>query len=310
MGAFHCPIGAAAPNTAGCIRCGLCTAQTQAEFAAASQCLRTYLKEHAPHPAAIRKIAVCGKGGVGKSTISALLARVLANFGYRVLIMDTDESNPSLSRSLGLSEIPKPLRNVKTPGKAEMCGMWILADSFTIDDIPTEYLATDKNLSLITVGKVEDPFQGCACTLGVLARELMQNLVLQDGEILIADIEAGLESFGRGVERGADTVIAVLEPTMDSLDVAARVQYMAEGVGISRIRAIVNKSPSDKVSDILFSRLIDRGIRYLGAIPTDPATSLHALDGSVIQAEDPIYQAVLYLTELLLDENAMDHPLL
>ena len=91
MGGFHCPLGAMAPGTEGCIGCGLCSADSKAEYAKAAELLRAWIREHAPRPAAVRKMAVCGKGGVGKSLLTAVFARSFAGFGYRVLVVDTDD---------------------------------------------------------------------------------------------------------------------------------------------------------------------------------------------------------------------------
>ncbi len=309
MGGFHCPLGAMAPGTEGCIGCGLCSAKEKAEFAAAAEKLRAYLKEHAPRPAVIRKMAVCGKGGVGKSLLTATFARVLAGFGYRVLVLDTDESNPTLARALGLTPPEKCLRSVDDRYDPVECGDWI-RDVMTIDEIPAEFISfsEDGQIALVTVGKIEDPFQGCACKFGLLARELMLNLQLSEREIVIVDVEAGVESFGRGVERGADTVIAVAEPSMDSVEVAEKVRYMAEGVGIARVRVIANKVPSEEIGEALLELLAERDIRYLGYLPLGKDVSMHALTGTPLAETDETFRRIRDMLVLLLDENEMEHP--
>ncbi len=308
MGGFHCPLGAIAPKTEGCISCGLCSAAAPEEFSAASDKLRAYLKEHAQICGKIRKIAVCGKGGVGKSTITAIFARALADYGYKTLVLDTDESNPALARTLGLAAPQKNLVFTDNESTPVLCGSW-LKDSFSLSDIPEEYRASSGNLMLTVAGKIEDPLQGCACTFSALSTEFMQNLTLADGQIALADIEAGVESFGRGVERGVDTIIIVLEPSLDSLEIAGKIKYMAEGIGISRIRAVINKVPDAEMAEMIFDALAENEIRYLGAVMTDKDAPKRAFAGKIPAKTDEIYKSTAALLRLLLDENEMDYAL-
>ena len=98
MGEFHCPVGALFYDDETCIDCGMCIARTKGEMVKASKKIRAYLKEHANKKNAIKKIAVCGKGGVGKSTTVTLMANALRRKNYDALVLDTDESNPGLYR--------------------------------------------------------------------------------------------------------------------------------------------------------------------------------------------------------------------
>ncbi len=301
-------MGAMSPGNDGCIRCGLCTASGREEVAAAAEVLRAYIREHAPRPRRAEKIAVCGKGGVGKSTVCAALARSLADLGYTVLVLDTDESNPALARALGLPACGTALRNTGLGPEPADSLPWIRED-MTLSDIPEAYVSSSGNLRLVTAGKIEDPLAGCACASGALARLLMLNLQLSDTEIVLADIEAGVESFGRGTERGADTVIAVLEPSVDSLEVAEKIRYMAEGLGISGFRAVLNKVPDGETAELMQDMLAEREIRYLGSLPLSRDVSLHALKGTPLEKTDPTYLRIEEMLKLFLDENEMDYPL-
>ena len=308
MGGFHCPLGAVSPGNEGCIRCGLCTASAAEEYAEAADRLRAYIRANAPRPRRMEKIAVCGKGGTGKSTVTAAMARNLTDLGYRVLVLDTDESNPTLARALGLPACASPLHDTDVRAETAESLPWIRQD-MTLSDIPPAYVSSAGGLMLVTAGKIEDPFAGCACTMSALARLLMLNLQLNEGEIVLADVEAGVESFGRGTEQGADTVLAVLEPSLDSLEVAERIRYMAEGLGISRIRAIVNKTPDDATAERMLELLAEREIRYLGSLPLSADVSLHALAGTPLEKTDPTYREIGRMLKLFLDENEMDYPL-
>ena len=308
MGGFYCPMGAMSPGNDGCIGCGLCTASGREEYAAAADRLRAYIRDHVPLRRRTEKIAVCGKGGVGKSTVCAVLARSLADLGYRVLALDTDESNPTLARALGLPACGNALRNTGLRPEAAVSMPWLRED-MSLSDIPPEYVSSSGNLMLVTAGKIEDPLAGCACASGALARTLMLDLQLAEGEIVLADIEAGVESFGRGTERAADTVIAVIEPSLDSLEVAEKIRYMAEGLGISQFRAVVNKVPDAETAERMQEMLSEREIRFLGSLPLAGDISRHALTGTPLEKTDPSYAAIGRMLELFLDENEMEYPL-
>jgi len=274
MGLFHCPMGAAFYDDDPCIDCGMCYAKSKDEMVEASKKLREYIRAHAPKNSTVRKIAVCGKGGVGKSTVVTLLANALRDAGYSVLVLDTDESNPGLFRMFGFKEQPKPLTTVlrRLPsGKKEPDAEWLKPDEIAVRDIPSDYIASRDGLRFLMVGKIEDPFQGCACSMASIARDLVAKLAVQDKEVMLIDMEAGIESFGRGVERNVDTVLVVVEPSFESMALAERIVYMAEGMGISRARAILNKVPSEKTKQKMIEELDKKRVKTLGTIYYDPA---------------------------------------
>lgn len=309
MGSFHCPVGAATSGSPGCIRCGLCTAGTRAERIAAADRIREHIRMSAPvRSAEIRKIAVCGKGGTGKSTVTALLARSLLSFGYGVLVIDTDESNPSLHRMLGMSRSPLPLDRLLDRDTAPETGTeWLQTDPLAFGGIPEPFAVRAGRLTLVCAGKIEDPFSGCACAAAVLARELVMNLSTAPDEIVIADLEAGVESFGRGLEQGVDTVLAIVEPSMDSVLLAGKIRYMAEGLGIRRIRAVVNKVSDTALERRIAGMLSESGVRCLGALPAGRDIADASLSGCPVE-EGPSLDRLRQLTEWLLDEADMDHP--
>src|SRR4030067_940650 len=127
MGTFHCPMGSPFYGDDVCIECELCMARTKEEAAAALEKIRDHLRPLSPPTVPGKKIAVCGKGGTGKSTTVALMARALAAGGHRVLVVDTDESNPGLHRLFGFDRVPKPLVDVlvNLPSIADrQCNEW------------------------------------------------------------------------------------------------------------------------------------------------------------------------------------------
>ena len=282
MGIFHCPMGAAFYDDEVCIDCGMCSATTEAEMVEASKKIRAYLKAHAASKGPIKKIAVCGKGGVGKSTIVNLIANTLRGEGYCILVLDTDESNPGLYRMFGFDKQPKPLIRLLSrfsAGQPEPNTEWITRDEIAIQDIPAEYILNRDGLKFLMVGKIEDPFQGCACSMADITRDLMGKLVVKDKEVALIDMEAGIESFGRGVERNVDTVLMIVEPSFESMALAEKIGYMAQGMGISRVQAILNKVPSDNTRQRMIEELNKRSIRTIGTVYYDPQISEAGFEG-------------------------------
>ncbi|MDD5289032.1 MAG: P-loop NTPase [Dehalococcoidales bacterium] len=282
MGLFHCPLGAAFYDDEPCIDCGMCYADTSEEMVKASEKLRTYLKATAMKKSSIKKITISGKGGVGKSTATILLTNAFLAEGYSVLVVDTDESNPGLYRMFQFDKEPRPLIKLLSRfalGEPEPDTEWITREKLTIQDIPADYILSRGNLKFLMVGKISEPFQGCACSMADITRDLMGKLVLGDKEIIIVDMEAGVESFGRGVERNADTVLMIVEPSFESMALAEKIGYMAEGMGISRVRAILNKVPTETIRQKMVEELVKKNIKIAGTVFYDPKISEAGFEG-------------------------------
>jgi CO dehydrogenase maturation factor len=288
-----------------CIDCGMCSATTKEAMVEASQKIRAYLKSHTEKMDAIHKIAVTGKGGVGKSIVVTLLANVLKRRGYRIFILDTDESNPGLYRMFGFDKEPKPLMALLSRfslGEPEPSNEWITCEQISIQDIPSEYILDLDGLKFLTVGKIVDPFQGCACSIADMSRGLVAKLVLKDRELLLVDTEAGIESFGRGVERSVDTVLVVVEPSFESLALAEKIAYMAEGMGIGRVRAILNKVSSEQVRQRMIEELNKKNVKPIGTIYFDPQLGEAGFEGKALGDSKATLDMEL-ITDLLLQES-------
>lgn len=273
MGIFHCPFGCVYYDDEGCIDCGLCAATTNEEMVEASKKVRAYLKAHAKQGGPINKIAFSGKGGVGKSTTVTLMAKALAGLNYTVLVLDTDESNPGLYRLLGFEKAPKPLLSLMsrfsyTEEPADDTH-WIMLPEIKVTDIPPAYFSDQDNIKFLMVGKIDDPFQGCACSMADVTRGLVSRLSLDENEILLIDMEAGVESFGRGVERSVDLVLSIVEPSFESMALAEKIVYMAEGMGIDRVGALLNKVPSEDIKEKMIAELKKKNVQTLGTIHFD-----------------------------------------
>jgi CO dehydrogenase maturation factor len=241
-----------------------------------------------------RKIAVCGKGGSGKSTVVALLARSLQDRGVRVLVVDSDESNPGLYRVLGFEQRPKPLLEL-VGGKKQVFPTFsdeaaarenlLTRKGFGIADLPDDYVVERDDIGLVCVGKILQSLEGCACPMGVLNREFLKRLLLQEDEMVVVDMEAGVEHFGRGVETSIDSVLIVTEPSFDSLELAEKISALAAEVGVERVWTILNKVGSAEIAARLRKELNGRGISVIGAIGYESEIFESGLEGRPVRRD-------------------------
>jgi len=220
------------------------------------------------------KVIVAGKGGCGKSTVSTLLAKALAKRGSKVLVIDTDESNFGLHTHLGLKR-PEDFMNYFGGKKVLFEKVKSLKERWEIDELPTEYLTEKGNIKLLAMGKIYDFGEGCACPINALSSRFLEILELKDDEFLIADTDAGIEHLGRGVERGCDLILVVVEPSQESIGLANRITEMARGID-KRVYYILNKIDS-KTEALLFEAL--DGSRVIAAVPQDERILQYGLEG-------------------------------
>ena len=243
------------------------------------------------------KISVCGKGGSGKSAITTLLADGMRDKGFQVLVVDSDESNSGLYRMLGFENPPVPILELvggkkkvksvfpKTPlAQSEQEINVIARSQIHLNDIPPQHILRRDGISLVSIGKILQALEGCACPMGVLSREFLKKLYLKDNEIAIVDMEAGIEHFGRGVETSIDSVLLVVDPSFESLQLADKVNSMTREIGIKRTLAVLNKVPSDDIAFKLEEKLRNKGIDTIGCIPYDAEIFEAGLEGRPVQS--------------------------
>jgi CO dehydrogenase maturation factor len=249
------------------------------------------------------KLAVCGKGGSGKSTITALLARSFSKRGFQVLVIDSDESNSGLYRKLGMKSSPIPImdmiggrkgfkekKSAKIAVGSGAASQDLLVDeSLSISDIAPEHIASRNGISLVIVGKIEQAMEGCACPMGVVNREFLHKLNLNSNQIVIVDTEAGLEHFGRGLETTIDGMVIVVDPSFESIDYAEKAFSLAKASGIDNIWVIINKANSDKTVEKLQSLLDSRNIPLTDHIDFDDNIFETELEGQSLVDAAPIY---------------------
>ena len=249
------------------------------------------------------KISVCGKGGSGKSTMVALLANVAQKKGYRVLVVDADESNSGLFRMFGFTSPPRPLMELvggKDSLKAKMGSANVLSEShIATDDIPGECLLQKDRIKFVAIGKILQSLEGCACPMGVLSREFLKKLTLQDNELVIVDMEAGVEHFGRGVDTSIDSVLIVIEPPLESINVGQKIHELATGIGIKNVWAIINKSASTDVCIRVKKELRERNINIAGVIYFDSGIYNSSMEGTIPERGAAVIEAERIMDTIL-----------
>lgn len=222
------------------------------------------------------RIAVCGKGGSGKSTVSALLAKEMAKT-KNVLVLDIDESNYGLHSQLGIAA-PKDLmeyfggktgfkeKQRATPKKTQFWGLAANGNTsdqpaqqsrffnkrWSFSDLPPEFVGEKDGVRLMAVGKIHDFGEGCACPMGVLTREFLENLDLGKDDIVIVDTEAGTEHFGRGVDKDFDLILVVVDPSYESLKLSKKFEEFGAQCGC-RVYFVLNKVEPDIREEMLNS---------------------------------------------------------
>ena len=248
------------------------------------------------------KISICGKGGSGKSVLTTLLADQAVSRGCGVLVVDSDESNSGLFKMLGFENPPVPLMELlggKKKLKEKMRHPNILAKAhLSSKDIPPPHLISRNGLMLVSIGKILQALEGCACPMGVLSREFLKKLRLGENEIAIIDMEAGVEHFGRGIDEGIDRILLVVEPSFESLNVAEKIKGIAAGMN-KAVSAVLNKIDSDKIAHKLENELRTKNIQIIGTIPNDPLVFEACLEGSTIGVGEAFHAAGRVLDDLL-----------
>jgi len=243
------------------------------------------------------KIAICGKGGTGKSTVVALFAGEFKKSGMRVAVIDSDESNSGLFWMLGLERQPRPLMDFlggrkgiqdriaarSQDNQSEQKMSIFLQDTIPMEDIPEDYRVENERTRLIAIGKIKQSLEGCACPMGILCREFLKKLRLGDKEIAIVDMEAGIEHFGRGVEKSVDAVVAVIEPSLESINLAQKIADLASGSGAKFAGVVMNKVSSDKTHETMTSELKKRSLPVLGQITFSQEIVNACLQGQPIE---------------------------
>ena len=218
------------------------------------------------------KIAITGKGGVGKSTLSAALALLLTENGNKVLAIDADP-DANLAGALGIPQeiqdaiIPiskqTELIEERTGAKVNQYGQMFKLNP-EVSDISDTYATVHNGIPLLVLGAIRRGGGGCACPENILLRALVRDLILHKDETLILDMEAGIEHLGRSTASGVDIMIVVVEPGQMSIDCARRILELSAEVGISSVYIVGNKVRDQEDRDFIVNSL--PGTQLLGFV--------------------------------------------
>jgi CO dehydrogenase maturation factor len=236
---------------------------------------------------------MCGKGGSGKSSVLTLMARVLSVKGYPVLALDGDASNPGgLARLLsGLKQGPKPLIDffggrtcvtcpVDDPSPLTRKGDTgaIPENNIMPGEIGPAYFNRKDNVTLFQVGKIRGAYEGCDGPMSKVTRDF----VVQGDDVVLIDVEAGIEHFGRGIERNVDAVLVVVDPSFESFSIAERARELCAEMQITNVWAVLNKVGSKEMERQMMKALDERTVGVLGVVRHDPEVARAGLRGTAL----------------------------
>jgi CO dehydrogenase maturation factor len=243
------------------------------------------------------KIAVTGKGGVGKTLLSALLIREYARKGFSVLAIDADPDT-NLASTLGfphpetiipISEI-KELVEERTGSKQDQPGTLFKLNP-RVDDIPEKYARRLDGIRLMVMGRLKRGGSGCYCRENTLLQALITHLLLIRNEVVILDMAAGIEHLSRATARAVDKLIIVVEPSRKSLETGLIIKQLASDIGIKNLAVVGNKIRNQTDRDFLISNL--PGFDFLGFIPFDPAIINAEVSGiSPLESSRPVLSEI------------------
>jgi len=221
------------------------------------------------------KLAVAGKGGVGKTLLAGTLSRLLARDGYRVLAVDADPAM-NLAYAVGVPEevaskiVPVAENRQLIEERAGKLFGEIYTLTPKVDDIADRFgVVGPDGVRLLVMGTIRYGGSGCMCPANALIRALISHLTLARDEAIVMDMEAGLEHLGRGTARGFDALICVVEPGRQSLETARKILRLSDHIGIRRVYAVGNKVMDDEGRRFVQEGVSTLGLELLGIIPYD-----------------------------------------
>jgi len=257
------------------------------------------------------KVAVSGKGGVGKTLVAAGLAYSLAKKGFKTIAIDADPS-PNLALTLGLSSeeagrilpISENKQLVEAKTSTGYAGVFRL--TFTVDDIVRDYaIQTPFGVNLIVMGTVRSVGAGCTCPANAVVRSLLRHLVVERGEAVVLDMEAGVEHMGRGTARHVDVMLVVVNANVKALETAKRIHELGVKAGMNRILLVGNKIENEAQKEAIMKYAKENSLQVLDYLPFDQMVVEAEMRGEtpLKYGDAPAIKAIGRLCDRLLQGN-------
>jgi CO dehydrogenase maturation factor len=258
------------------------------------------------------KIAVSGKGGVGKTLIAGGLAKSFADRGFKSIAIDAD-SSPNLAMTLGLgveqarniTPITENKELVESKTETGYSGVYRL--SFTVDDIVREYsVTTPLGVNLIVMGTVKSMGAGCMCAPNAVVRALLRHLVVERDESVVLDLEAGVEHIGRGTAQAVDALLVIADSNLKSLEIAKHIHDMAQKAGMKNLFLVGNRVMNDMQAQAIKSYAERNDLDLLSLVPFDQKVIEADMNGETPLSHKEIaaVQTIDNICDLLLKKTA------
>jgi CO dehydrogenase maturation factor len=254
------------------------------------------------------KVAVSGKGGVGKTLIAGGLASGFASRGLKTIAIDAD-SSPNLALTLGVSTeearkiVPVSENKELVESKTGTGYSGVYRLSFTVDDIVRDYaVSTPLGVSLIVMGTVKAMESGCMCAPNAVIRAMLRHLIVERDEAVVLDLEAGVEHIGRGTARQVDDLLIVADSNLKSLEIAKHIYDLASKAGMKQLYLVGNRVMNPAQEEAIRSFADKNGLPILALIPFDTKvteadmlgeTPLKHKEIEAVRAIDNICEALL-----------------
>jgi len=239
------------------------------------------------------KLAISGKGGVGKTTVASLLCQILNSEGKRVLAVDADP-DANLGMALGFplellasaTTIANDRRLIKEKTGAEpgSSGQWFMLNP-KVEDIPERYVVEHNGIKLLQMGAIASGGGGCACPESTLLKVLLHHLIVEEQDAVIVDMEAGLEHLGRGTAESVDALIIVIEQGLRSIATAKTIVALAKDLGVTKVYGIANKVIDATISEI--QEALGDQVPIIAALPYTKDAIACDFNGSSLYQERP-----------------------
>jgi CO dehydrogenase maturation factor len=257
------------------------------------------------------KIAVSGKGGVGKTLIAGALAYSFVCKGLKTIAIDADPS-PNLALTLGLSSeearkivsISENEELVKSKTGTGYSGVFRL--SFTVDDVVRDFsVKTPLGVNLIVMGTVKSMGSGCMCPANAVVRALLRHLVVERDEAVVLDMEAGIEHIGRATAQHVDAMLVVVDANMKSLEVANHIHELGSKAGLSQILLVGNKIENVTQKEAIENFAEKNGLKILGFVPFDQEVVEADMRGEtpLLRGESKAVRAIEELCNIIMRKN-------